>query len=328
MIQSIDIIGAGPAGSAAAIAAVEGCTVQLFEKSRLPRHKVCGEFLSPEVAGVLKSVGVWDDFERLGPASIRRFSLHAGKRSKHATLPDCAYGLSRYEFDRLLLEKAVALGAVLVRERVGRVPGDRRRVLACGRRSVAAPGNRLFGLKAHFRGPTDDSVELFFFEGCYVGVSCVERSITNVCGIAPETVLRSHGFDMDAVLGRSRPLADRVRPLVRTMPWLVTGPLVFSGPGADEAGRSVYPAGDALGFTDPFAGTGILNALLTGRLAGIAAAHAFSSERYFADCRHALSRAFRVHSLVRGTIAAGWAEFLMPLVPASWLFRLTRPALL
>jgi hypothetical protein len=325
MMRSIDIVGAGPAGSAAAIAALsEGCAVRLFEKSRLPRHKVCGEFLSPEVAAVLERLGVWGDFERLGAAVIRRFSLHIGKRSRHAALPARAYGCSRYALDGMLLGKALELGAVPVRERRNAAPAGG--VLACGRRCVAPPGNRLFGFKAHFRGPADDAVELFFFENCYVGVSCVEGSLTNVCGIAPEAVLRSRGFEIGALFGSSPALADRLRPLAQTMPWMVTGPLVFSAPGGST--RALYAAGDALGFTDPFTGAGILNALVSGRLAGLAAAQALPCDRYRADCRRALARAFRVHSLLRGAIAAGWAEFLLPLVPASWLFRLTRPNLL
>jgi hypothetical protein len=325
MSRSIDIVGAGPAGAAAAVAALaEGCAVRLFEKTRFPRHKVCGEFLSPEVAVMLERLGAWGDFERLRPAAIRRFSLHFGKRAKHAALPQRAYGLSRYALDAMLLGKAAALGAITVRERAdGAPPGG---VLACGRRCVASPGHRLFGFKAHFHGPEDDAVELFFFDSCYVGVSCVEGSLTNVCGIAPEAVLRSCGFEMDALLGRWPALARRVRPLSRAMPWLVTGPLVFSRGG--NSAPDVYAAGDALGFTDPFTGTGILNALVSGRLAGVAAARGFPLERHLADCRRALAGAFRAHALLHSTIAAGWAEFLMPLVPASWLFRLTRPNLL
>jgi 2-polyprenyl-6-methoxyphenol hydroxylase-like FAD-dependent oxidoreductase len=40
----------------------EGARVRLFEKSRFPRHKVCGEFLSPELRPALESLGVWPEF--------------------------------------------------------------------------------------------------------------------------------------------------------------------------------------------------------------------------------------------------------------------------
>ncbi len=52
MTYDLIVVGAGPAGSAAAIsAAKKGATVLLLERSRFPRHKVCGEFVSAESLG-------------------------------------------------------------------------------------------------------------------------------------------------------------------------------------------------------------------------------------------------------------------------------------
>ena len=87
-----------------------------------------------------------------------------------------------------------------------------------------------------------------------------------------KSVLRKHNFHFDEVIARPGPLADRVRPLRRAMPWIAAGPLSFSLPARDSPGQGLYPAGDALGFVDPYTGSGIWNALLTGRMAGIAAA--------------------------------------------------------
>ncbi|HXB22809.1 MAG TPA: FAD-dependent oxidoreductase, partial [Candidatus Solibacter sp.] len=51
------VVGAGPAGSACAITAARaGAKVLLLEKDRLPRHKVCGEFVSPESLRLLASL--------------------------------------------------------------------------------------------------------------------------------------------------------------------------------------------------------------------------------------------------------------------------------
>ena len=45
------IIGGGPAGTSAAISAARsGASVLLFERGRFPRHKVCGEFVSPNLS--------------------------------------------------------------------------------------------------------------------------------------------------------------------------------------------------------------------------------------------------------------------------------------
>ena len=319
-MTSLRIVGAGPAGSAAALAALdEGRSVELREKSRFPRHKVCGEFLSPEVAGVLDRLGVAREFAAAHPSRIDRLVLQFGTRTRTCKLPETAFGLSRYALDHLLLEAARARGAVLVRE----FSDERPDVIATGRPGLAPKGKRLFGFKAHFRGPVGDAVELHFFSGVYVGINTVEDGITNVCGLAPEPFLRARGFDFDTVLAASEPLAERVRPLARSMDWLAVGPVSFGGGFRSSDGP--YRAGDALGFVDPFTGTGILNALLTGRLAGIAAARGIASAEYERDCRKALARPVGVAALFRKALQSGWMDFLAPLLPAELLFRLTRP---
>jgi flavin-dependent dehydrogenase len=98
---TVTVLGAGPAGASAAIAALQaGAAVDLIEKSRFPRHKVCGEFLSPEIAQILERLGVWSAFQACGPVSIRRLSLYFAKSEKHCRLPEAAFGLSRYSFDQ------------------------------------------------------------------------------------------------------------------------------------------------------------------------------------------------------------------------------------
>ena len=337
-MRSVLILGAGPAGSAAAIAALaESVPVKILEKSRQRRHKVCGEFISPEACGILAELGVWEQFLRLEPTRIRDCVLHFGRLTKKWTLPECGYGLSRYELDGLLLERAVALGATVGHEAVTNnslgnhfptdAPGAADKtaiVLATGRKVAAPPGKRLFGFKAHFEGPAADAVELFFFDGSYVGVSCVERGITNVCGIAPESALHTCGFRLDEFVLRSEALAERLRPLSRKFKWLTVGPLVYSRTVRTWVDPNTYPAGDALGFVDPFTGSGILNALLTGWLSGSAAALGLSSQGCVARCGALLGKPYWTSALFRGLLDAGCAEHLAALIPGSWLFRLTR----
>jgi len=112
--------------------------------------------------------------------------------------------------------------------------------------------------------------------GGHVGVSGIEEQITNVCGIAPEWTLLRYGFDFDEIVRRAPPLADRLGPLRRRVRWTVVGPILFSSRGE----MTLYgkaPAGDTLGFVDPFTGSGILNAMLTGQMAGIAAGRGISA---------------------------------------------------
>ena len=322
----VTVTGGGPAGSAAAIAAsLEGARVELFEKSKFPRHKVCGEFLSPEIAPLLEQLGVASSFAAAGPARIRRMSIRFGGREKTAALPEPAFGLSRFAFDKLLYDHALHIGSEGL-EAQGLPAGAR--VIASGRRAAAPAGSRgrrLFGFKAHFRGPASDAIELHFFDDGYAGVSAIEGGFTNVCGVATESALARVGFEYDALLARIPSLAARIRPLERAMEWLTTGPLIFANRFSEPADPDAYYAGDALSFVDPFTGSGMYCAVLTGLIAGRSAARSLGSAEHLRQCREALGRPFAFASLFRSAITAGWAQRVAPFVPASLLYRLTRP---
>jgi flavin-dependent dehydrogenase len=319
LCKSVSILGGGPAGASAAISALQnGASVQITEKSRFPRHKVCGEFFSPEIAGDLDRLGVWDRFLGAGPAQIRRMKLHFGRREKTSRLPEAAWGLSRFAFDALLFDRAVQLGAGTRRESSGAET-----VIAAGRYSSGlSRGRRLFGFKAHFEGPVEDAVELFFFDGCYVGVNAIEDGKTNVCGLGPEDYLRRFGFDFDEIIRRSPPLRERLKPTKRSIDWLSTGPLEFSQ--RFQADR-VYRAGDALSFVDPFTGSGLMAAVKTGMLAGKAVTEGDPPAEYLAQCRLALKKPFEIAGILRKAVDNGWAEVLAGLIPGRLLFALTRP---
>ena len=318
---SIRVIGAGPAGSAGAVAALQaGVGVDLFEKSHFPRHKVCGEFLSPEIIPLLDSLAVLKNFTAAAPAVIRRLALRFASADKFCKLPEPAFGLSRYAFDELLFRHAVEQGA-----RINPETEAAATVVAHGRKIASSRGGRLFGFKAHFDGPADDAIQLFFFDRCYVGVNAIEGGVTNVCGLGPEDLLLRHRFDIDAVVNSSEKLAERLRPLRRRFRWLTVGPLVFQNHFRDRFNEGEYPAGDALSFVDPFTGSGMLSAMVSGKLAGIAAAHGTPPSTYVAQCRRVLERPFQVASLFRGLLANGWGERLAKLIPGSLLVSLTRP---
>jgi hypothetical protein len=292
----------------------------VIEKSRLPRHKVCGEFFSPEIGPELEQLGAWDAFLAAGPARVRRTVLHFGPREKAARLAEPAFGLSRYTFDKLMLDQARGAGADLASERGDETP----LIVATGRPSAPSPrGRRLFGFKAHFEGPVDDAVELFFFERCYVGVSSIEAGKTNVCGLAPESFLSRFGFEYDAIVLQCPALLDRLKPLQRVTEWFSTGPLQY-GQWFDPRGTE-YPAGDALSFVDPFTGSGLLAAVRSGSMAGKAAALGQPVPEYLRACRASLHQPFQFAELLRRALQGGWAERLAPLAPSRLLFALTRP---
>ena len=200
-------------------------------------------------------------------------------------------------------------------------------ILAHGRRGAAPKGNRLFGFKAHFTGPSNDAVELFFSrKRAYAGVSTVEDGITNVCGLAPESLLAEYGFDIDRLIEDWPPLRDRLAPLSRTMDWLTTGPLLF-GLDYSSSRDNQYRTGDALGFIDPFTGSGILAGVITGGFAGRAAARGTPSPAYLRQCAAVLRRQYRMSRLARFAILSGLAEEFAGWLPGRFLFNVTRPHL-
>jgi menaquinone-9 beta-reductase len=330
--RTVTVIGAGPAGCSAAIAArLEGAQLILYEKSKFPRHKVCGEFLSPEIAPLLDRLGVWNTVEETGPARYASLALYfldsAGepRNSKTTRFTERPYGLSRFRLDEILLARSVALGAEVHTEQCGVESAGRPVVIAHGRKNMGQrSGDRLFGFKAHFTGPASDSVELYFFRGGYLGVNSIESGLTNVCGLAKEALLGAYDFEIDAFLRSMRVIRNRLEGMQPAMPWMHVAPLVYHGP-AEVAGLGIYPAGDALSFIDPFTGTGILTGVWTGWLAGRFAASGLSCEEYLRVCRKSIAPAVMAAKTFRRMVLRGWGGTLVRLMPGRLLVAATRP---
>ncbi|MEO7007906.1 MAG: FAD-dependent monooxygenase, partial [Caldimonas sp.] len=132
------IVGAGPAGSTAAILLAQaGWSIALVEKQAFPRRKVCGECIAASNLPLLHALGVGAAFEAGAGAELRRVALLRGARKVVAELPPAAdprwrYGraLGRETLDTLLLERARSAGAVVLQpwsvQEIGGVPGAHR----------------------------------------------------------------------------------------------------------------------------------------------------------------------------------------------------------
>lgn len=113
------VVGAGPGGSAAAYhLARRGLDVLLLEKSGFPREKVCGDGLTPRSVAQLLKMGV-DTSESAGWMRNRGLRVVADGAVIEMDWPVLQdfpdYGLTRtrYDFDQLLADRAVAAGASL-----------------------------------------------------------------------------------------------------------------------------------------------------------------------------------------------------------------------
>ena len=325
------VVGAGPAGSAAAaVLAEHGRSVLLLEKDVFPRHKVCGEFLSADALPSLDRIGARREIEDATPERMTRGAFHlAGGKVVSFPLPAPALGLSRHRFDALLARRASGAGAdVRFAARVLSVEpapesGFRVRFLHRQRESVAmataAIGawgrwdsldraldrgflgrrTRFFGWSRDFRtdgGFLEGEVRLYLFAGGYCGLSRVEGGAVNLAGVVAEKVWKRAGAGWDSVVeGARRGNRALDRDLARLTPgpigFLGTGPVFFTRKPPVENG--LLMAGDAAGVIDPFSGEGQAAALASGILAAETAERLVAGELSRAGAAHAYATEWR-----------------------------------
>src|SRR5437763_16327740 len=112
MDADIVVIGAGPAGSTAALAAL--CTdprlrVLLVDRSDFPRDKACGDAIAPQALDVLGGLGLNGLLEDRTPVS--RLRLVKGSRVAARDMQRPAWVVPRQVFDARLWQAAQDAGA-------------------------------------------------------------------------------------------------------------------------------------------------------------------------------------------------------------------------
>ncbi|MFC6707036.1 NAD(P)/FAD-dependent oxidoreductase [Flexivirga alba] len=113
------IVGAGPAGSSAALAVLQeqpNARVLLLDRATFPRDKSCGDGLAPQVIDVLDSLGVGAIVDGWTP--LRELELSRGSRTVRGLMARPVYVIPREVFDTRLVERAVSAGAHLAHHRV------------------------------------------------------------------------------------------------------------------------------------------------------------------------------------------------------------------
>lgn len=281
------VVGAGSAGSAAAISAARlGATVALLESGQFPRHKVCGEFVSAESLDVLRDLVCFTpaaaDTLAAAPVIDQVRLLLAGREIQAPIVPP-ALSIPRYDLDMLLWQAAQQAGIQAccrceVRNINGRGPfqietsggelHSKSVIVASGRWSRFTPrtpiqdGPKWIGVKAHFREHQPPrSTDLYFFRHGYCGVQPVAADMVNACAMVRSDRAKS----LEEVFALDPFLAARRRNWQPLMEEVTTAPLIYRTPGPVQ-GNLIF-VGDAAAFIDPFVGDGISIALRTGCLA-------------------------------------------------------------
>jgi flavin-dependent dehydrogenase len=305
------VIGAGPAGCAAAITAARSgapaeAKVLLLERGRFPRHKVCGEFVSAESLDLLQNL--------LAPAHqnlihnaprIARSRIFVDGAELAAEITPAAASITRFDLDVALWDSCAQAGVecradCTVQSVEGTGPfrvttrsesfESKALINATGRWSnltstvtrARVTKQRWIGVKAHFREtphPTAPSVDLYFFEGGYCGVQPISAPNQNGAATAVNAcamVRTDIATDLNEVLKLHSALSERSKSWQPLMDPVSTSPLIFHPPEPVQGG--ILQAGDAATFVDPFVGDGISLALRSGDLAGNCLAPFFRNE--------------------------------------------------
>jgi menaquinone-9 beta-reductase len=344
----IVIIGAGPAGSTAAIVlARRGWEVHLIEQHRFPRRKVCGECISPLGIDVLVRLGVQSALRRVGHVRLTRSAfVGTDGRETSTTLPREMWGVSRPALDSVLLE--AAREAQVTVHQPGRVEGVYRRnvlmrdlesnhiqkircrqiVLSDGKAALGAdrPARSIdLGMQAHFQAVDDqaDCISLFSLPGHYCGLAPVESGEWNVAMSIPAHHVRRRKLDeiWQQVLSQNAGLKRRMRRARQVTPWLAAPLPRFTVQSRWVDGT--LPIGNAAAALEPIGGEGMGLAMRSAEI-GAEAIDAALRERRAVDVerlRSQFRRLWRWRSIVcrvGGMIAshprlAGWAISVLSL---------------
>jgi flavin-dependent dehydrogenase len=324
------VIGAGPAGAAAAIGlARAGAKTLLLERARETGDALCGGFLSWHSLARLEALGI--DSATLGGQQVTHVRLFAGRRHSDTALPAPAMGVSRRRLDGVLQMAAQQAGAALERGvQAAAIEGGSVRTRDGA--TLAAPSLFLGVGKHGFRGQpreparwqqrdpvmglrlrlphhaaldrlVGDAVELHLFDRGYAGLVRQEDGSANLClathksrldeaGGDPATLLRALAAD-HPMLGERLAYAD----------WSGTidaiGHVPYGWRTPDTA-PGLFRLGDQAGVIPSLAGEGMGLALASGAAAVAAWRHtgADAAPAFQRALAARMARPFRVANMV------------------------------
>lgn len=312
MPQSTDVlvIGAGPAGSAAGIAAARaGARVCVVDRATFPRSKICGDAVSNVAAALIAELGAGARFER-APRAIVRGAVAVfpdGSRVRRSYGDKPGWIMTRADLDDLLRRELESAGAEVVEGvQVRRLTEDDARftgaegdhfsrraaaiIAADGSGSLAwhalgsAPprqNHQGLALTAYVTGlapgPDADFSEHYFERYLPTGYGWVFPAVGGVSNVG--VYLRADRYHAGGTSLRElfqRFVAEHPERFagMQIQGRLRTWALPLAGARPPLGARGLVTVGDAGRLIDPLTGEGIWHALASGRLAGEVAAAA------------------------------------------------------
>jgi flavin-dependent dehydrogenase len=258
------VVGGGPAGLTAAIAArLKGLDVTVVEAARRPVDRACGEGILPEGVEVLRQLGI--SLSTVEAFPFRGIRFLQGRTSVEASFPfGCGLALRRTMLHEILASRAAELGVRLswgVRlADLSELPPCRWTVGADGQNSRVRRDSGLdagsrascrFGFRRHYAiAPWSDFVEVHWGSRCQIYVTPVSPSEIGIALLSRDSHLR-----LDAALREFPELQQRLKGVAASS----------SERGAVTASRrlrsvfrgSTVLIGDASGSVDAITGQGL-----------------------------------------------------------------------
>jgi flavin-dependent dehydrogenase len=290
------VVGGGLAGLISSILLKRaGLSVLLIEKKQYPFNRVCGEYISNEVRPFLEREGLYPN--HLKTSSLERFELSDIQgNTASIDLPLGGFGVSRYQLDNFLYEKALLEGvSVKTKTEVAEINfyddlfevaikggeslhaefvigafGKRSKLDKALDRSFIKKSSPFIGVKYHaYLDFPADQIGLYNFDGGYCGISQVEGGLVNICYLSKRDNLKKYGNikSMEEEVLYKNPL---LKQYFEQSTWLREKPEVINEISFEkkEAVKDhILMAGDTAGLITPLCGNGMAMAIHAGKIA-------------------------------------------------------------
>jgi flavin-dependent dehydrogenase len=294
------VVGGGLAGLTLAIQVrMKGHSVILFEKEKYPFHRVCGEYVSLESLGFLKSIGIDPDYMDCPVINNLIVTAPDGTLLKQE-LPLGGFGISRYTLDQKLASIAVNLGVKLnesdkvhevsfkegffeIRSGSGTYAsmaaagcfGKRSNLDLKWKRSFAEKKpsklNNYIGVKYHIK--TDfpkDTIALHNFADGYCGISAIEDGKYCLCYLTTAANLESNNHSIKDMQEHILYQNPHLKKIFTSSAFFFEQPVAISQISFENKSMfedHVLMIGDAAGMITPLCGNGMSMAMHGSKLA-------------------------------------------------------------
>ena len=219
MAGEVFVIGGGPAGLAAAIAArLKGFNVTVADAARPPIDKACGEGLLPSALGALQHLGIEIGCDDALP--FRGIRFISGSTEVAGMFPSgVGVAIRRTRLHQILVDRAVDLGVRLqwgmradnvTSDWLIGADGQNSQVRRASGLDKVARESRRFGFRRHYCiAPWTDCVEVHWGPRCQMYVTPVGRDEIGVALLSRDQHLR-----LDAALNDFPALLQKLRGAV------------------------------------------------------------------------------------------------------------------